>query len=241
MTRPDEATYFRDYLTRTGDMMVIKMDHYLDVYPRILRGWSGRNLNFLEIGVYKGGSLDLWKGFFGDQAKLTFIDIDPACKALEIPGTHIEIGDQSDAAFLTDLATRRGPFDLIIDDGGHKMNQQLISFKTLWQHLADGGLYVVEDTHTSYWPGFGGGFRAQTSFIEFAKDLVDRMHSWYTDQDAEFPLHPLARQIGSVQFYDSMIVIEKHLKQPPVSLSSRHGQVTRSSKILEVRGRVSIF
>jgi len=241
MTRADESTYFRDYLTRTGDKMVIKMDHYLDVYPRILRGWSGRNLTFLEIGVYKGGSLDLWKGFFGDQARLTFIDIDPACKALEIPGTHIEIGDQSDAAFLTDLAARRGPFDLIIDDGGHKMNQQLTSFQTLWPHLVDGGLYVVEDTHTSYWPGFGGGFREPASFIEFAKDLVDRMHSWYTDQDAEFPLHPLAREIGSVQFYDSMVVIEKHLKPAPVSVASRNGQVIRSSKLLEVRGRKSIF
>jgi len=164
MTRPDEATYFRDYLARTGDKMIIKMDHYLDIYPRILRGWSGRNLNFLEIGVYKGGSLDLWKGFFGAQARLTFIDIDPACKALEIPGTRIEIGDQSDAAFLTDLADRHGPFDLVIDDGGHQMNQQRISFATLWPHLADGGLYVVEDTHTSYWPGFGGGFRPIRSY-----------------------------------------------------------------------------
>lgn len=241
MPRPDEASYFRDYLTRTGEKMVIKMEHYLDIYPRILRGWSGRNLKFLEIGVYKGGSLDLWKGYFGSEAQLTFIDIDPACKALEIPGTHIEIGDQTDAIFLADLAARRGPFDLVIDDGGHKMNQQLASFRALWPTLADGGLYVVEDTHTSYWPGFGGGFRAPASFIEYAKDLVDRMHSWYTDQDAIFPLHPMARQIGAIQFYDSMVVIEKQLKSPPVSLSSRNGKTSRSSKILEVRGRTSIF
>ncbi len=241
MPLANEATYFHDFLTRTGDRMVIKMQHYLDVYPRILRGWSGRDVRFLEIGVYKGGSLDLWKGYFGPQAHLTFIDIDPACKALEIPGTRIEIGDQSDVAFLTDLAARHGPFDLIIDDGGHKMSQQITSLKTLWRHLADGGIYVVEDTHTSYWPGFGGGFRAPGSFIELAKDLVDRMHSWYTDEDATFPLHPLARQIGSIQFYDSMVVIEKHLKEPPVSLASRNGHITRSSKLLEVRGRVSIF
>jgi hypothetical protein len=241
MNRPAEANYFRDYLSRTGDKLVIKMDHYLDIYPRILRGWGGRNINFLEIGVYKGGSLDLWKGFFGPEARLNFIDIDPACKALEIPGTHIEIGDQSDAAFLSNLATRHGPFDLIVDDGGHKMNQQLISFQTLWPRLADGGIYVVEDTHTSYWPGFGGGIRAPGSFIEFAKDLVDRMHSWYTDQDVIFPFDPLAKEIGAVNFYDSMVVIEKQLKQAPVSLSSRNGQIGRSSKILEVRGRVSIF
>ncbi len=241
MTNPNDPGYFRDYLARTGDKMIVKMDHYLDIYPRILRGWGGRNASFLEIGVYKGGSMPLWQGFFGPKSRLTFADIDPACKALELPGTSVEIGDQSDPVFLADVAARRGPFDLIVDDGGHKMNQQITSFRSLWPHLNDSGIYVVEDTHSSYWPGFGGGFRAQSSFIEYAKDLVDRMHSWYTDQDAIFPLHPLARELGSVQFFDSMVVFEKHLKQPPVSLSSRNGQVTKSSKILQVRGRVSIF
>ena len=82
------------------------------------------------------------------------------------------------------------------------MYQQKASFNALWPQLSDGGLYIVEDTHCSYWPGFGGGFRAQKSFVEFSKDLIDRMHSWYTDQDDIFPFHLIAKALSSVQFYD---------------------------------------
>ena len=89
----------------------------------------------------------------------------------------MEIGDQSDPGFLTRIGQTHGPFDLIVDDGGHQMHQQTTSFRHLWPRLNDRGLYIVEDTHTSYWPGFGGGLRQPTSFIEFAKDLIDRMHT----------------------------------------------------------------
>ncbi len=237
---PDPG-HFRRYLSRTDGRALYKMDHYLEIYDSLLPLWQGRELSFLEIGIYKGGSMQMWQEVFAPTARLTFLDIDPACKALELPGTHVAIGDQSDPAFLAAIAAERGPFDLIVDDGGHKMHQQITSFRALWPHLNDRGLYIVEDTHTSYWPGFGGGHRAPGSFIEFAKDLIDRMHSWYTEDDAAFPLDPLASQIGSIRFHDSLVIIEKQLKPPPVSITSLHGKVTRSSRILEVRGRKSIF
>jgi hypothetical protein len=129
----------------------------------------------------------------------------------------------------------------MVDDGGHKMHEQIAIFQALWPHLTDGGLYIVEDTHTSYWPGFGGGHRAAASFIEFAKDLIDQMHSWYTEDDAGFPLHPLAAEIGSLRLHDSLIIVEKHLKPPPVSIMAMDSKVTRSDRILKVRGRRSIF
>lgn len=235
------SNYFRDFASRTGDRMMLKMEHYLDVYPRLVGHLRGRDISFLEIGVYKGGSIPMWKGYFGPAARLTFLDIDPACLKLALPGTVVEIGDQSDPDFLSRMADRRGPFDLIVDDGGHHMDQQITSFNALWPRLNDGGLYIVEDTHTSYWPGFGGGFREPASFMEFAKDLIDRMHSWYTDQDDTFPLHPLAAEIGSIRFYDSMVVIEKHLKEAPISIAALDGQVRCSRKMLQVRGRKSIF
>ena len=202
--------YFRDYLHRTDDKVMTKMDHYLDVYHRLLAPWRSQDISFLEIGIWKGGSIKMWQDYFGAESRLTFLDIDPACKAFEVPGLTVEIGDQSDGIFLQDVATKHGPFDIIIDDGGHKMHQQIASFNALWPRLSDGGLYVVEDTHTSYWPGFGGGFRAQKSFVEFSKDLIDRMHSWYTDQDDIFPFHLIAKALSSVQFYDSMVVFEKN-------------------------------
>jgi len=237
-----EENYFRDYMHRTDDLMINKMDHYLDVYHRVMAPWKSKDIRFLEIGIWKGGSINLWKGFFGSQTELTFLDINPECKALEGPRVSIEIGDQSDRAFLRQIAQNHGPFDVIVDDGGHKMHQQKISFTELWAHLSDGGLYIVEDTHSSYWPGFGGGFREKNSFIEFSKDLVDRFHSWYTDQDDIFPFHPIAKELASVQFYDSMVIFEKSIKkEPPKTVTSTNGIIKESRKVVEMRGRKSIF
>ena len=116
------GNYFRDYLLRTDEKMMTKMDHYFDVYHRLLAPWRGQNISFLEIGIWKGGSIKMWQDYFGPAGRLTFLDIDPKCKAFETPGVTIEIGDQSDAVFLQDVASKRGPFDIIIDDGGHKMD-----------------------------------------------------------------------------------------------------------------------
>jgi Methyltransferase domain len=236
-----ETRYFQDYPARSGDRTLFKMEHYLEIYDELLAAWQGRNIAFLEIGVYKGGSIPMWKDFLGPESRLTFLDIDPACSSLELAGTRVEIGDQADPVFLERIGQAHGPFNLIVDDGGHKMHQQITSFRHLWPRLADRGLYIVEDTHTSYWPGFGGGLRQPKSFIEFAKDLIDRMHSWYTEDDAGFPLHPLARELGGIRFHDSLVVIEKRLKEPPVAITATNGQVTRSRRMLEVRGRRSIF
>ena len=233
--------YFRNYISQTDDRMIMKMDHYLDIYDKLLRDWQGRDVSFLEIGVYKGGSIRMWRDFWGPKSTVTFLDIDPACAALQLDGTKVEIGDQTDTAFLKRIAETYGPFDMIVDDGGHKMDHQNVSFRELWPHLKDRGLYIVEDTHTSYWPGFGGGYKAPQSFIEKCKNLIDLMHSWYTDQDDIFPFHAAARQVHSVQFYDSLVVIEKEHKQPPVSIASQNGTVTKSDKILKVRSRTSIF
>ena len=233
--------YFQDYPARTGDRTLFKMEHYLPIYDQLLADWQGRPVSFLEIGIYKGGSMPMWQGFFAPGSSLTFLDVDPACAALELPGTRVEIGDQADPAFLHRIAESHGPFDLIVDDGGHKMHQQITSFRHLWPRLKDGGLYIVEDTHTSYWPGFGGGLRAPGSFIEFAKALIDQMHSWYTEDDEAFPLHPLASEIGGIRFYDSLVILEKRLKEAPVSITATNGQTSRSRRLLEVRGRRSIF
>ncbi len=234
--------YFTDYLKRTDQRAITKWKHYFGVYERELGRFRGRDISVLEIGVYRGGSIPMWKGYFGDGARLTFADIDPACCDHAEPGTVVEIGDQADPSFLADLARKHGPFDVVIDDGGHMMHQQITSFEHLWPHLSDQGIYLVEDTHTSYWPGFGGGFREEASFIEYAKRLVDKMHSWYTDQDEIFPFDEIARELNSVRFYDSIVVVEKLLtEEPPISLNAQNGKITGSRKALEVRGRTSVF
>jgi hypothetical protein len=236
------VNYFAEYLLRTDHRAVTKWKHYFDIYTRELGHLRNKDITFLEIGVYRGGSIPMWKGYFGSGSKLVFADIDPSCKDHAEPGTHVEIGDQADPDFLKHLADTYGPFDIILDDGGHMMHQQITSFEHLWPHISDRGRYLVEDTHTSYWPGFGGGFEEKASFIEYAKRLVDKMHSWYTDQDEIFPMDTFAKEASAVRFYDSIVVLEKQLKtEPPILIGSVNGEINGSRKSLRVRGRKSMF
>ncbi len=235
-------SYFQDYLKRTDDRLLTKWAHYFEVYEREFARFRQRPISFLEIGVFKGGSIPMWKGFFAEGSTLTFLDIDETCMAHAEPGTTVEIGNQADPAFLKRIADTYGPFDVVLDDGSHISPHQIASFEGLWPHMNDRGLYVVEDCHSSYWPGFGGGYRNEASFIEFAKRKVDAMHSWYTDQDALFPFDPIAKELNSVRFYDSIVVFEKRQKQhPPTTITAKNGQVQASRRALEVRGRTSVF
>jgi hypothetical protein len=234
--------FFKDYLPRTGEKVMTKWAHYFEAYERELTRFRHRPIRFLEIGVFKGGSLPMWREFFHNESTLVFMDIDPTCKEHEIDGTTVVVGSQADSEFLNQLIRDHGPFDVILDDGSHLCPHQVFTFEKLWPHLTDFGTYMVEDTHTSYWPGFGGGYRNEASFIEYSKRVVDRMHSWYTDQDAMFPFDPIAKELRGVRFYDSIVVFEKQMgKEPPISLSLQNGQITGSRKGLEVRGRKSIF
>lgn len=235
-------SYFTDYLSRTDHRMVMKWDHYFAVYEREFGRYLDRPISFLEIGVFRGGSIPMWKGYFAKGSKLTFIDIDPDCAAHQEDGTTVEIGNQTDPAFLAEVVKKHGPFDVILDDGSHINAHQSASFELLWPHLSDGGIYTVEDCHTSYWPGFGGGYRNEASFIEYAKRKVDQMHSWYTDQDKMFPFDPIARELDAVRFYDSIVVMEKRIKpEPPTAVMSKNGNIERTRRGLQVRGRVSKF
>ncbi len=238
----DLGNFFNEYLKTTDERLLSKWTQYFDIYTRELTRFRARPISFLEIGVFKGGSIPMWKAFFAEDARLCFVDIDPDCAALAVPGTKVEIGNQADPAFLADLAAQHGPFDVILDDGSHVCAHQVASFENLWPHLADGGLYMVEDCHTSYWPGFGGGYRNEASWIEYAKRLTDRMHSWYTDQDTLFPFDPIAKELHSVRFYDSITVLEKRVKaEPPATVYAQNGKVTLSRRALEIRGRKSAF
>lgn len=230
-----------DHLKKTDHKSLTKWRHYFSIYEREMGRFLKTPVSFLEIGVFKGGSLPMWLEYFPEGSTLTFIDIDPACKSLEIPGTNVRIGDQADSAFLNDVAAEFGPFDVILDDGSHINAHQIKTFEALWPHVQNRGLYMVEDCHTSYWPGFGGGFRNEASFIEYAKRLIDTMHSWYSDQDDLFAFQEMARDLNSVRFYDSIVAIEKLHSGAPTSLISTNGKTKASTRALKVRGRKSVF
>jgi len=188
------------------DRLINKWEHYVDIYDTIFEKHSGKNITILEIGIYHGGSLQVWKKFLGPKAKIIGIDIDVKCKEFEEENIQIYIGDQKDVNFLNRVANIVGPFDIIIDDGGHFMDEQKVSFKTLFPKMKNTGIYIIEDAHTSYMNDYNGGYLNKYSFIEFSKKLIDEINSQHINSK-EFS--PDYQAINSIHFYDSLIIIGK--------------------------------
>ena len=128
--------------------------HYFDIYTENFSKYKNKKTTILEIGILNGGSLKMWKNFFSTDSTIAGIDIIPKCKKYEKDNIKIFIGDQTDTNFLDSVIKEIGTPDIIIDDGGHTCNQQITSFDYLFQHLNNQGIYLVEDTHTSYHPDF---------------------------------------------------------------------------------------
>lgn len=187
--------------------VVHKWLHYAGIYNREFGPFRKMRPTFLEIGIFKGGSLELWRNYFGPDAIIAGIDIDPDCAGYVESPNQAFIGSQADPAFLRGVIEKIGEPDIILDDGSHVATHQMVSFKTLFPLLKVGGLYVIEDLHTSYWPGFyEGGYQRKGTGIELAKTLVDDMHGWYHNNAAQLVDKT---SVASVRFYDSIVVIEK--------------------------------
>ena len=200
-----------------------KWPHYLPIHERHLApfktgfpdGKGGtRPLRLLELGVSHGGSLQLWRKFLGPQAIIFGIDIDPLCRPLDTPDLPVRIGSQGDPKFLKAVVAEMGGLDVVIDDGSHIAVHQRASFDALFPQLTEGGLYIIEDTQTSYWRLWDGGYRRPGTAIELAKSVVDDMHGWYHDSPLDRPA--AKSQIGAVSFHDGIIVFEKRHRTPPV-------------------------
>lgn len=206
-----------DYFASNQGRLIFKWMHYFDIYEKHFAAFRNRPIKFLEIGVFHGGSLQMWKHYFGPQAKIVGVDINTKCKDFEEPGIQIEIGSQEDRDFLKKLAAKHGPFDIVLDDGGHTMAQQIVSFEELYPHVRRDGLYVCEDLHTSYWKEWGGAYRSPYTFIEYSKQLIDQLHAWHSKDPESFKVTPFTQSAFGMHFYDSMLVIEKRLITPPLS------------------------
>jgi SAM-dependent methyltransferase len=202
----DNPLYAQFVANRAGAVLD-KWVHYFPIYTRHLEPFRGRPLRVLEIGVYKGGGLDMWSRYLGPEAKIVGLDIDEAAVRAVRGRFPVVLGDQEDPEVLKKLSRDHGPFDIIVDDGGHTMGQQIATVETLFPLLAQGGLFIVEDCHTSYWAEFGGGLRSEASFIEWAKARVDDMHSRH---DADIDRSSVwATEVDGMHIYDSVVVLDK--------------------------------
>jgi 23S rRNA U2552 (ribose-2'-O)-methylase RlmE/FtsJ len=189
-----------------------KWFHYFEIYDTYFSKYRGVEVNILEIGVESGGSLQMWKDYFGPKAKIYGIDINPNCKKYEEDQIEIYIGSQEDKNFWSEMKQKLPKLDIIIDDGGHTMLQQIVTYEEMFDHLKDDGVYLCEDLHTSYLGEWGGGYKNPNTFIEYSKNFIDYLHYWYiSNVDLKYE----TKNIFGLHFYDSILVIEKRKINEP--------------------------
>lgn len=197
--------------------LIHKWKHYFEIYDRHFHPYKNKKINFLEIGISHGGSLEMWNSYFKKNVNIYAVDINPECKKFESDNIKVFIGSQEDENFLIHLKNNIPPIDILVDDGGHTMKQQIITFDNLFDHVTENGIYLVEDLHTSYWKYFGGGYKKKRSFIEYSKNFIDKLHAWHT-KDIE--VDNVTKNTHSLHFYDSILVIEKRKMEKPFDIKA---------------------
>lgn len=126
---------------------------YVENYEKYFAGLRERPISLLELGVYKGGSLQMWHDYFS-SGKIVGLDINPNPLA-EVPErVKFYQGSQDNAELLKKIVEENAPdgFDIIIDDAAHIGTLARASYAYLFSnHLKTGGIYVIEDWGTGYW------------------------------------------------------------------------------------------
>lgn len=186
---------------------IYKWENYFDIYESYFKKFINKKPRFLEIGIQYGGSLRMWEEYF-TNAKIFGIDINPDCKKLEKENIDIQIGSQNDKKFLRQYSEYVQNLDIIIDDGGHTMEQQLNTFKELFPILNDGGIYIVEDIESSYLNMYGGGYKRRGTFVEFSKNIIDFINANHSDFKTLKP-NWYSKNIEFIHFYNNVVVIKK--------------------------------
>lgn len=192
---------------------VDKWHHYLPIYDRYFFPWKNRPLRMLEIGVSKGGSLTMWRKYFGADAIIFGVDIDPNCAKFNGKDGQVRIGSQDDPNFLKSVIDEMGGVDIILDDGSHIAKHMNASLNILFPLLANGGLYLVEDMHTSYWRRHGGGEGRAAGFTNTLKVLIDDMHHWYHRKGQK--IVGTRDFLAVMHIHDSIVVMEKAIVPMP--------------------------
>jgi hypothetical protein len=173
--------------------------------------------------------------FFGPRARIIGVDLNPAAKKWEAEGFEIKIGSQADPAFWNKTFAEIDQIDILLDDGGHTNQQQIITTCQALEYVRDGGLVVVEDTHCSYFAEFGNPYRF--SFISFAKRMVDHLH---TRNPNVAPLrHHFSETVASVRFFESIVAFEVDRRLCAVSTPTSNNGVSADARDFRYEGTVA--
>ncbi len=238
---------YRSY--KKSKYLSLKHSTYFHVYEELLGKYRGQDITFVEIGVLNGGSLFMWRDYFGPKARIIGIDFNPVAKRWETENFEIFIGSQSDVQFWQDFFSTVGPVDIVLDDGGHTNEQQIITTEQCVPHIRDGGLLIVEDVHTSYMKAFGNP--SKYSFIGYCKRLVDGINSRFSG--LKLSINPITQAVWSLSAYESIVslridrrkcVVSSPTSNDGISLNAEdlrnHGSIVHGA-ILKLRRRLPIL
>jgi hypothetical protein len=200
---------------------------YTPVYHSLFMHMRDRPVRLLEIGVggynfrkVGGASLAMWADYF---PKGHILGIDISEKKLELdPRIQVRRGSQDDPVFLARMSEEHGPFDILIDDGSHIPKHVTASFNILFPKLADGGLYVIEDVQTCYWPQFGGSALDGGATMFLAKSVLEHLnHAEIKIVQPKREVADLAKSIRSFRAYHNIFVVEKGDNTEPSNFDFR--------------------
>jgi hypothetical protein len=211
----------------------IKYKNYFPIYENIFKEYKNKKIIFVEIGVFSGGSLFMWREFFGKKARIIGVDLNEDALRFKNYGFEIFIGNQSSIDFWNDFFNKVGPVDIILDDGGHTNYQQIITATCCIPNIKDGGILAVEDVYHSYIKKKNYN-PSKYSFINFCKKIVDdinfRFPSYISVKKFLFSLN---RFVYSLEFFEAFVVfkINKELCDKKNAAISNNG-IDISSKDL---------
>ncbi|MFT4060538.1 MAG: glycosyltransferase [Legionella sp.] len=199
---------------------------YINQYERLFSPLRSHSICLLEIGIQNGGSLDIWGKYFSHASHLVGCDINPQCLNLqyEDPRIKVLIGDASTKETELKIDKISNVWDIVIDDGSHLSRHIIDSFARFFPKISDGGLYIAEDLHCSYWQEFEGGLADPYSSMAFFKRLADLVNfeHWGTTLDRKTYLSAFQayygcssidesalEQVHSVEFVNSQCIVRK--------------------------------
>ena len=215
------ANRLQEFFDRKFDGQGIwKWTHYFEIYDRHLSRFRNTDVRILEIGVYSGGSLEMWRDYFGPKVQIFGVDIEESCTVYRKNGVEIHIGDQSNRGFWQEFKKQVGPVDIVIDDGGHQPIQQLVSIEELLPHVRPGGVYLCEDVHGAMHP-----------FVSYVHGLSHQLQEFRSvfknDDDPERRLGciPTAfqQQVASIHMYPFVVVLERSTEPVTEFVAPKHG------------------
>jgi hypothetical protein len=186
--------------------------HYFEIYHRHLAKFVGRDVNIVEVGVYSGGSLGMWRSYFGPNCHIHGVDIEDSCKVYENDYTRIHIGDQADRGFWRRFRQNVPIVDILIDDGGHLPEQQIATLEEMLPHLRPGGVFICEDVHETH-----------NKFAAYAHGLGHGLNACEDRGALQTKPNRIQTAINSIHLYPYVVVIEK--AGVPVNMFScpKHG------------------